>query len=129
MSIPTDLLFLPSHEWVRLDGQVATVGISDFAQDQLGDIVFVELPAVGARLADGDSFGTIESVKAAEDLYTPVPGEVIAVHEGIEDSVEQINEDPYGKGWLIQVKVADDLDTSALLDPKAYEAHLETEGH
>jgi len=129
MNIPADLLFLKSHEWVRIEGSTATIGISDFAQDQLGDIVFVELPAVGAELAEGDSFGSIESVKAAEDLYTPLPGKVAAVHADIEDSVALINEDPYGEGWLIQLELDGEPDTSALLDPSAYAALLESEGH
>ncbi len=129
MNIPGDLLFLRSHEWVRIEGALATIGISDFAQDQLGDIVFVELPAVGAQLAVGDSFGAIESVKAAEDLYTPLPGEVVEVHDGIEDSVALINEDPYGAGWLIKIRLDGEPDTAGLLDPAAYAAHLETAGH
>lgn len=129
MNIPDDLLFLKSHEWVRLEGSTATIGISDFAQDQLGDIVFVELPAVGTQLGDGDSFGAIESVKAAEDLYTPLPGKVIAVHEGIENSVALINDDPYGQGWLVQLELDGEPDTSGLLDPAAYAALIESAAH
>ncbi len=120
MNIPADLLFLRSHEWCRVAGDLATFGISDFAQDQLGDIVYVELPAVGSTVTAGEPFGSIESVKAAEDLNAPVSGEVVAVNDVADQDIERINTDPYGAGWLVQVRLSDAGELGDLLDAAAY---------
>ena len=123
MEIPAELRYTPQDEWLRLepDGS-ATVGITDYAQDQLGDIVFVELPEQGATLGAGDSFGTVESVKAVSDLYAPVAGEVVEVNEALNDSPEKINEEPYGDGWIIRLRVSEEADLLAAGD---YEKLLE----
>ena len=128
MKVPTELRYLPSHEWCRVNGDTATIGISDFAQDQLGEIVYLELPALGDTLTQQTTFGTIESVKAAEDLNSPVSGEVIAVNTAVEAALEPINTDPYGAGWLVQVKLADTTELDSLLDAAAYQAHCDA-GH
>ena len=124
MSVPGDLQYTKSHEWVRVEDGVATVGITDHAQDELGDVVFVELPEQGATLAPGDSFGAVESVKAVSDLYAPVGGEVVEVNRALEDSPEKINEDPYGEGWILKLQVSDRGD---LLSAQDYEKLLEEE--
>jgi glycine cleavage system H protein len=112
--------FTESHEWVHVEGGVATVGISDHAQSELGDVIFVELPAVGTTLKPGEKFGTIESVKAASDLYTPVGGTVTAVNDQLSDSPERVNADPYGEGWMLRLNNVDDSGT--LLDEAGYKA-------
>jgi glycine cleavage system H protein len=119
MSIKPDLLYAPSHEWVRIEGSEAVIGISFFAQEQLGDLTFVDLPAVGAVLVPGKEMGSVESVKAASDIYSPVAGEVIAVNEALESAPEKVNESPYDEGWLIRVKLS--AQPSGLLDAKGYE--------
>jgi glycine cleavage system H protein len=124
MSVPGDLQYTKSHEWVRVEDGVATVGITDHAQDELGDVVFVELPEQGATLAAGDSFGAVESVKAVSDLYAPVGGEVVEVNGALEDSPEKINEDPYGEGWILKLQISDEGD---LLSAADYEKLLEEE--
>ena len=124
MSVPEELQYTRSHEWVRTEGDTATLGITDYAQDELGDIVFVELPEVGAIFAAGDSFGTLESVKAVSDIYTPVGGEVVEVNEALNDTPEKINEDPYGEGWIVKLRVSGDGD---LLSASDYEQFLEEE--
>ena len=124
MSVPGDLQYTKSHEWVRVEDGVATVGITDHAQDELGDVVFVELPEPGATLAPGDSFGAVESVKAVSDLYAPVGGEVVEVNGALEDSPEKINEDPYGEGWILKLQTSDEGD---LLSADDYEKLLEEE--
>ena len=124
MSVPGDLQYTKSHEWVRVEDGVATVGITDHAQDELGDVVFVELPEMGATLASGDSFGAVESVKAVSDLYAPVGGEVVEVNGALEDSPEKINEDPYGEGWILKLRISDEGD---LLSAADYEKLLEEE--
>jgi glycine cleavage system H protein len=120
--IPADLRYTKEHEWVRLEGDVATVGITAHAADQLGDIVFVELPAVGTTLAQLATFGVVESVKAVSDLFAPVGGEVVEVNEALAAGPEVVNSDPYGAGWMLRVRVADPAEAEALLDPVAYEA-------
>ncbi|MDQ4002381.1 MAG: glycine cleavage system protein GcvH [Actinomycetota bacterium] len=125
MSVPEELQYTRSHEWVRTEGDTATVGITDYAQDELGDIVFVELPEEGATFGAGDSFGAVESVKAVSDIYAPVGGEVIEVNEALNDSPEKINDDPYGDGWIIKLRVSDEGD---LLSASDYEQFLEEEG-
>ncbi len=125
MSVPEELQYTKSHEWVRTEGDTATIGITDHAQDELGDVVFVELPGVGDALDAGDSFGTVESVKAVSDLYTPVGGEVVEVNESLEESPEKINEDPYGEGWIVKLRVSDE---GELLSASDYETLLQEEG-
>lgn len=124
MSIPSELLYTKSHEWVRLDGDVATVGVTWYAQDALGDVVFVELPELGRELDAEEDFGVVESVKAVSDVYSPLAGEVIEVNEDLSDEPERINASPYGEGWLIRIKLADPSEASKLLDASAYESHL-----
>ncbi len=124
MAVPQDLQYTKSHEWVRVESGVATVGITEHAQDELGDVVFVELPEQGATLAAGDSFGAVESVKAVSDLYAPVSGEVVEVNGMLEDSPEKINEDPYGEGWILKLRISDEAD---LLSAADYERLLEGE--
>ncbi|MBA2511812.1 MAG: glycine cleavage system protein GcvH [Rubrobacter sp.] len=124
MAVPQDLQYTKSHEWVRVESGVATVGITEHAQDELGDVVFVELPEQGATLAAGDSFGAVESVKAVSDLYAPVGGEVVEVNGMLEDSPEKINEDPYGEGWILKLRISDEAD---LLSAADYERLLEGE--
>lgn len=119
--IPEDLYYSEEHEWVRVDGDVAIVGITDFAQDQLGDIVYVELPEVGARVETGATVGELESTKSVSDLFCPVTGEVIARNDALDGSEELVNSDPYGEGWLFKVRVDDDV-TGTLLTPEQYGA-------
>ena len=125
MSIPTDLRYTSSHEWVRVDGDVATVGISHHAQDALGDVVFVDLPEVGDDLTAQEAVGEVESVKAVSDIYAPVSGEVTEVNQTLEDAPETVNSDPYGEGWLYKVSLSDPNAVNSLLDAVAYEALLE----
>ncbi len=122
---PEDLKYLDSHEYVRLEGEIATIGISAFAVDQLGDVVFLELPEVGDAVTKGDSFGSIESVKAVEDLNSPVTGTVIERNEPLIESPEQIAEDPYGEGWLLKVRVNDTDDIDDALTAKEYAVQVE----
>jgi glycine cleavage system H protein len=124
LSVPEELRYTRSHEWVRTEGDTATVGITDHAQEELGDIVFVELPEQGATFEAGDAFGTVESVKAVSDLYAPVGGEVVEINEALNDSPEKINEDPYGQGWLVRLRVSDD---AGLLSAAEYQRVLEEE--
>jgi len=124
LSVPEDLQYTKSHEWVRTEGDTATIGITDHAQEELGDVVFVELPEEGATIEAGDSFGTVESVKAVSDLYTPVGGEVVEVNSSLEDAPEKINEDPYGEGWIVKLRTSDEAD---LLSPEEYEKVVEEE--
>lgn len=123
LQYPDDLLFTDSHEFVRLDGDVATIGVSAFAVDQLGDIVFLELPEVGATLTRGDSFGTVESVKAVSDLYAPLDGEVLERNEAALEAPELLNEDPYERGWLLKVKVT--AGPEDLMETAVYRAQVE----
>jgi glycine cleavage system H protein len=122
--IPDQLRYSHEDEWVRDDGDCLVIGISDYAQQQLGDIVFVELPEVGSTIDRGDPFGVIESVKAVSDLFAPVSGEVIAVNEELADRPEAVNEDCYGDGWIISVQPSDPEEVDALLDAKAYLKHV-----
>lgn len=125
MSVPEDLQYTRSHEWVRIEDGVATLGITEHAQDELGDVVFVELPEQGITFEAGDSFGTVESVKAVSDLYTPVGGEVVEVNGALEENPEKINEDPYGEGWIVKLNSPGEGD---LLSAAEYEKLLEEEG-
>lgn len=120
LKIPDDLKYQKSDEWVRVEGDTATIGISDYAQDALNDIVYVELPSVGDTFAKGASFGSVESVKAASDLYLPVGGTITEVNSELESSPELINSDPYGKGWIVKMKLDGSADTADLMDAAAY---------
>ena len=120
--VPTDLRYTKDHEWVRTDGDEATIGITKYAADQLGDIVFVELPATGTGVEQFATFGVVESVKAVSDLYAPVSGEVTAANEALTGKPEVVNSDPYGEGWMLRVRVADTSQLDDLLDADAYDA-------
>lgn len=121
MSVPTDLRYTRDHEWVRVDGDQATVGITRYAADQLGDIVFVELPDTGRDLEASKPFGVVESVKAVSDLYAPLKGSVTEINDRLAANPELVNSDPYGDGWMIRIRIADAADTEDLLDGPAYD--------
>jgi glycine cleavage system H protein len=123
--IPEELKFSEQHEWISLDSGVGTIGITDYAQSELGDIVFVELPEVGEVLKKGQSFGTVEAVKTVEDLYCPVSGEVIEVNETLVETAEQVNSDPYSDGWMIKVRIDDAGELEELLSPDGYREFIE----
>jgi glycine cleavage system H protein len=124
MSYPSDYRYTKEHEWMRVEGDVATVGITDYAQHELGDVVYVELPKPGAKLNAGQSFGTVESVKAVSDIYAPVAGEVTEVNSSLSETPEAINKDPHGKAWLIKLKLADSSAVGKLMNAGAYEAFI-----
>ncbi len=126
MNFPGDLHYTRSHEWVRIEGNVATVGITEYAQKELGEIVYLELPEVGRVLDSEEEFGTVESVKAVSELFTPLAGEVTEINAQAAEDPAALNDDPYGDGWLVKMKLASD-DTSSLLDPAAYEAYVREE--
>jgi glycine cleavage system H protein len=120
-NLPQGLSYVASHEWIRNEGDgIVTIGVTDFAQEQLGDVVFVELPEVGTEVVSEDEFGVIESVKAASDLYAPVSGEVIAINEQLDDDPELVNTDPYGDAWLLQIRLSHPDELELLLDADAY---------
>ena len=119
--VPTELKFLSTHEWVLVEDKVATIGVSDHAQELLGDLVYVELPEQGSTVAAGDSVGVIESVKAASDTYAPLSGEIIEVNDELEDSPEKINNDPYGDGWMYKIAIEDSEEVENLLNADAYQ--------
>lgn len=120
MEVPENLLYTQEHEWIRVDGKNATVGITNFAQDQLGDIVFVELPEVGTLIEQENPFGVVESVKTVSDLYAPISGTVTAVNKDLEVHPEQVNDAPYGNGWIIEIEFADDNEFEKLMSPEEY---------
>ena len=122
MNFPTNVKYTKEHEWIRLEGDVAYVGITDYAQEQLGDIVFVDIPTEGETLAANEVFGTIEVVKTISDLCLPVSGEILEQNEALADQPELVNQDPYGEGWLIKIKPTADADFDSLLDAEAYKA-------
>lgn len=124
---PADRRYTREHEWARLDGDIVTVGITDFAQHQLGDVVFVELPKTGATLTAMRPFGVVESVKAASDLFSPISGEVVAVNSALESAPETVNQDPFGEGWIIRARASDPLELAALLSAEAYDQFIEGE--
>ena len=126
---PMILKFTPTHEWVHLEGDVATLGISRFAVDQLTDLIVIELPKVGTKLTQGKPFGEVESVKAVSDLYAPVSGEVVEVNDAVAGNVQLLADDPYTQGWLIKVKIADPSAVATLLDHAAYQAKVADEAH
>jgi glycine cleavage system H protein len=120
LNFPEDVRYSESHEWVKAAGKTAKLGITDYAQDQLGDIVFVELPDVGESFEKGTEFGTVESVKAVSELYMPVSGEIVAINDALEDAPELINDTPFSEGWMIEVKLDDPSEPDALMDKDAY---------
>jgi glycine cleavage system H protein len=124
MNVPSELKYTSDHEWIKIDGDVVTIGITDFAQSELGDIVYVEIETEGETLDKGEVFGTVEAVKTVSDLFMPLKGEVIEFNEGIESDPESVNNDPYGAGWMIKVKVENTADLEALLSAESYEAEI-----
>ena len=124
MNVPAELKYTKEHEWIRVEGEEAYVGITDYAQSQLGDIVFVEVETEGDNLEAGDTFGSIEAVKTVSDLYMPISGEVLEFNSELEDQPDLVNKDPYGKGWIIKVKVDDEAQVDGLLSADAYKASI-----
>ncbi len=124
MNVPENLKYTDDHEWTKIDGDVATIGITDYAQGELGDVVFVELPEVGTTITKGDTFGTIEAVKAVADLFAPLSGEVIEVNEKLGGEPETVNKDPYGEGWMIKIKLSNPEEVNDLMDAEAYKAKI-----
>ena len=122
MNVPAELKYTKEHEWIRVEGEEAVVGITDYAQSQLGDIVFVECETVGDALEAGETFGTVEAVKTVSDLYLPVAGEVLEFNEELEGEPELLNKDPYGKGWIVKIKISDETELDGLLNADAYKA-------
>ena len=127
-SYPAELRYTREHEWAKVEGNRARVGITQYAQDQLGDVVFVELPKVGARVRQMQTFGVVESVKAVSDLFAPLTGEVVEVNQGLTERPEQVNRDPYGAGWLIVIAMADPKELETLMSGADYETYLQTAG-
>jgi len=127
MDFPSDLKYSKEHEWVKLEGETATVGITDYAQDSLGDVVYVELPSEGGSVTKGEPFGVVESVKAVSDLYAPVSGSVTEVNDAVVDSTDAVNEDPYGDAWMIRVKVESPDELDDLMNSEEYQAFIEEE--
>lgn len=126
---PTDLKYTKNDEWVKVNGDAATAGLTFYAQEQLSDIVFVELPSVGATLKQGESFASVESVKAASDVYMPIGGEITEINESLSDTPELVNQDPYGKAWMIKFKIANASELSGLMDAAAYEKYCAERAH
>lgn len=124
MNIPSELKYTKDHEWVRVDGDTATVGITDYAQGELGDVVYVELSEEGSEVYMNETFGSIEAVKAVADLFSPVSGEIIEVNEVIQDAPEKVNQDAYGSGWMVKIKLTDTDELSQLMDAAAYQKHI-----
>jgi glycine cleavage system H protein len=124
MSIPANLKYTKEHEWVSIEGDVATIGITDFAQGELGDIVFVEIETVGQTVGKDEVFGTVEAVKTVSDLFMPVSGEVIEKNEGLDNTPESVNTDPYGAGWMIRVKMSNPSEANELMSADAYQQHI-----
>ena len=122
MNVPAELKYTKEHEWIRVEGEEAVVGITDYAQSQLGDIVFVECETVGDALEAGETFGTVEAVKTVSDLYVPVAGEVLEFNEELEGEPELVNKDPYGRGWIVKIKISDETELDGLLNADAYKA-------
>ena len=120
MNHPENLMYTSEHEWVEISGNIATIGITDFAQSELGDIIFLEFPTLEENFNDGDVFGTIEAVKTVSDMYMPLTGKVVEINEDLNDAPEQVNEDPYKNGWMVKIELDTDADQSKLLDAKSY---------
>jgi glycine cleavage system H protein len=128
MNVPDDLLYTKDHEWVLVEGSSATIGITDHAQDALGDVVFVELPSPDESFSARDVFGSVESVKAVSEIYMPVSGVVATVNEALEDTPELVNSDPYGEGWMVQIRIEDSAELDDLMSAEDYQQFLEEEG-
>ena len=124
MSVPADLMYTAEHEWIMVDGEVTTVGITDWAQSELGDVVYVELPEVGSEVEQGEPFGTIEAVKAVSDLYSPVSGKVVEINSALDDDPMVINRDPYGEGWMAKIKIDSREEFDKLMDADSYKKHI-----
>jgi len=124
MNVPGNLLYTKDHEWLRIEGNMAYAGVTDFAQGELGDIVFIEIETLGETLAKGEVFGTIEAVKTVSDMFMPVSGEVLEVNPALEESPDVINKDPYGKGWMVKIKITNPSEVKDLLTPEEYSALL-----
>jgi glycine cleavage system H protein len=124
MNFPEDLRYAPNHEWSRRSGDTVRMGISDFAQDALGDVVYVELPAVGSTIGAGEPYAEVESTKSVSDVYAPVSGTVVAVNNALDDSPELVNSDPYGEGWFAEIEISDPSEYEALMDVNAYQQHI-----
>jgi len=122
MNFPENLKYTKDHEWIRVEGGFGWVGITEFAQGELGDIVFIELPAVGTKAEQGKTFGTIEAVKAVSELYAPITGEIVEVNKAVQDQPESVNKDPYNNGWMVKIAIANPAEVRALLDAPAYKA-------
>ena len=120
MNHPKNLMYTSEHEWVKLEGNIATIGITDFAQSELGDIIFLEFPNIDEHFSSGDVFGTIEAVKTVSDIYMPLTGKVIDINEDLNDSPEEVNDDPYENGWMVKIQIEDNIDKSELLDSQSY---------
>jgi len=127
MNVPPELLYTKDHEWAKVDGRVVTVGITDYAQDSLGEIVYVEFPEAGSEVKAETTFGVVESVKAVTDLFAPVSGTVTEVNKALSESPETVNEDPFGAGWMLKIEMSDEAELSELLDAAAYEKLIEEE--
>jgi glycine cleavage system H protein len=125
MNIPADLKYTKDHEWVKIDGDTATVGITDFAQSELGDIVYVEVETIDESLDQDEVFGSVEAVKTVSDLFLPLTGTVLSFNENLEDEPEKVNEDPYGEGWMIKMKFTNQEEIKDLMDAEAYKAHID----
>lgn len=125
MNIPDNLLYTEDHEWIRVEGEEAFVGITDFAQKELGDIVYIEVETIDETLDQGEVFGTIEAVKTVSDMLMPISGTVVEVNEDLADEPEDVNKDPYGKGWMVKIQIGDKLELDKLLTPEAYKANIE----
>ncbi len=124
MNIPADLKYTIEHEWVRVDGNIATIGITDFAQGELGDIVFVDVDTIGKEVGKDEVFGSVEAVKTVSDLFMPLSGEVLELNAELDGAPEKVNADPYGEGWMVKVKISDASQLADLMDAAAYEAHV-----
>ena len=124
MNVPEELKYTSDHEWVKMEGALAVVGITDYAQGELGDVVFVELPEVGTEVNKGESFGTIEAVKAVADLFSPASGEIVELNEALEDTPETVNQEPFGAGWMVKIKLSDPSELNDLMDAAAYKKHI-----
>jgi len=125
MNLPVDFKYTKEHEWAKIDGKVATIGVTDFAQSELGDIAWIEMPEIGVETTRGESFGTIEAVKTVEDLYAPLSGKIIEINEELLDSPELVNDDPYGKGWIAKLEFKDEAELSKLLSAEEYSGLIE----
>ncbi|MFH0799251.1 MAG: glycine cleavage system protein GcvH [Pseudomonadota bacterium] len=127
MNAPDDLKYTPEHEWVKIEGKIATIGVTEYAQEQLGDIVYAELPAEGEAVTTHEAFGVLESVKAVSDCYAPVSGKVVEINDVLTENPATVNEDPYGEGWMVRVEMSDLSEIDKLMDHKAYLAFVEEE--